>query len=159
MKTGKDPRHLARKVALQTLFQWASREDLPTDSAYVTHEALEKVAESLKDIDDEEYQSPDMTMAKELVQGVINNREHLDEIIAACAPEWPIEQIAKVDVNVLRISIYELLHRQQTPLKVAIDEAVELAKEFGSDASSKFVNGVLGTVVKNYVKETNESSV
>lgn len=152
MKTSKDPRHLARKVALQTLFQWSSRPDLPTDNMYVTQEALEGIAESIQ-YDEQNPVQPKISMAKDIISGVIENKKEIDDIIEKCAPEWPIDQIAKVDVNILRISIFELLYRDETPLKVAIDEAVELAKEFGSDASSKFVNGVLGTVVKDYVPE------
>ena len=83
-----------------------------------------------------------------MVCGVVENKNHLDEIIIETAPEWPIEQIAKIDLIILRIAIFELLIAQNVPPKVAIDEAVELAKEFGSDSSGKFVNGVLGTVVE-----------
>jgi N utilization substance protein B len=71
----------------------------------------------------------------------------LDRLIGRYAPEWPVDQIAIVDRNILRMAIYEILHRADTPTKVAINEAVELAKEFGSDSSGRFVNGVLGSLV------------
>jgi N utilization substance protein B len=82
----------------------------------------------------------------QLVPGVIQNQAQLDSLIARYAPEWPVDQIAIVDRNVLRLAIYELLYAHETPVKVAINEAVELAKTFGSDSSSRFVNGVLGSV-------------
>lgn len=150
MKTAKDPRHLARKMALQTLFQWSSRTDFPL----IENDTIPHMINDVYDSMNENQEQPlfHKEMAEELVKGVIDNRQSLDEIISESAPEWPIDQISKVDANVLRVSIFELLHRDETPVKVAIDEAVELAKEFGSDSSSKFVNGVLGTVVKKYVK-------
>ena len=83
---------------------------------------------------------------RELVGGVIQNREEIDYNIQSFAPAWPIEQIPVVDRNILRLAIFEILLDNKVPLKVAINEAVELAKMFGSDNSSKFVNGVLGSV-------------
>jgi N utilization substance protein B len=85
--------------------------------------------------------------ARELVQGVREYQERLDELIGRYAPDWPVDQIAVIDRNVLRISMYEILMCDDTPTKVAINEAVELAKKFGSDSSSRFVNGVLGSLV------------
>ena len=85
--------------------------------------------------------------ARELVQGVREAQERLDELIGRYAPDWPVDQIAIIDRNVLRISMYEILMCDDTPTKVAINEAVELAKRFGSDSSSRFVNGVLGSLV------------
>jgi N utilization substance protein B len=87
------------------------------------------------------------SFARELSEGVSSDREALDELIARYAPEWPVDQIAIIDRNILRIAIYEIMSRSDTPLKVAINEAVELAKSFGSDSSGRFVNGVLGTLV------------
>ncbi len=83
---------------------------------------------------------------RELVSGVIRNKEKIDEHIQRFAPAWPIEQIPAVDKNILRLAIFEILLDNKVPVKVAINEAVELAKTFGSDNSSKFVNGVLGSV-------------
>ena len=86
------------------------------------------------------------TFARELVNGVVQNREEIDQYIQRFAPAWPIEQIPVVDKSILRLAIYEVLLDNRVPLKVAINEAVELAKTFGSDNSSRFVNGVLGAV-------------
>ncbi len=84
--------------------------------------------------------------ARELVNGVVQNREKIDRNIQSFAPAWPVEQIPVVDRNILRLAIFEILIDNKVPVKVAINEAVELAKTFGSDNSSKFVNGVLGSV-------------
>jgi len=84
--------------------------------------------------------------ARELVSGVVQNREKIDHNIQTFAPAWPVEQISVVDRNILRLAIFEILLDNKVPVKVAINEAVELAKTFGSDNSSKFVNGVLGSV-------------
>lgn len=92
------------------------------------------------------------TKADKLTKCVLENLEKIDKIITKSAPAWPIEQIAKVDLAILRLAIYELLFGKTAPFKVIIDEAVELAKEFGSETSPGFVNGVLGTVVKNKLK-------
>jgi N utilization substance protein B len=85
--------------------------------------------------------------ARELATGVNEHRPKLDSYIERYAPEWPVDQIAIIDRNILRIAIYEILYHEDTPVKVAINEAVELAKRFGSDSSSRFVNGVLGSLV------------
>ncbi|MBN1991619.1 MAG: transcription antitermination factor NusB [Anaerolineae bacterium] len=90
---------------------------------------------------------PAVTFARTLVMGVQTYRTYLDSIVGELAPEWPIEQIAAADRNVLRIAIYELLFDPDIPPKVAINEAVELAKMFGSESSPRFVNGVLGSLV------------
>ncbi|MFW6143595.1 MAG: transcription antitermination factor NusB [Patescibacteria group bacterium] len=129
-----DPRHRARKVALATLFSWA----------FLSQRLSKQAKDAAKTLGIESY---DSDLAQLLIQGVSENRNYLDEIIEKTAPEWPLNQIAKVDLIILRIAIFELLIAKNAPPKVAIDEAVELAKEFGSESSSKFVNGVLGTVV------------
>ena len=92
-----------------------------------------------------------------LVQGAISKIDELDEALQPLAPDWPLAQIARVDRNVLRIGLYELLHCQDTvPARVAINEAVELAKSFGSDNSSKFINGVLGTAYRTLVEDQDD---
>ncbi len=85
-----------------------------------------------------------------LVQGVLKHKEQLDGLIATYAPEWPVDQMAIIDRNILRIALFEFLIEGSTPPKVAINEAVELAKRFGSDSSSRFVNGVLGTTLSEH---------
>jgi N utilization substance protein B len=84
----------------------------------------------------------------DLVKGTFKNLDLLDKMIIPAAPEWPIDQIAKIDKSILRMSLYELLIKKDVPPKVVINEAVELAKEFGGDNSSKFINGVLGTIFR-----------
>jgi len=86
--------------------------------------------------------------ATNLVRGVLENREEIDKIIIRFAPSWPISQMAVVERNILRMAIYEMMLNRETPPKVAINEAVELAKIFGSEASPKFINGVLGSVIE-----------
>jgi N utilization substance protein B len=127
-------RHRARIAALQALYE--------VDCT--GHHANAVIERRL-----EEAELPESgeQFARELVQGVDTHRERLDTLIARYAPDWPVEQIAVIDRNVLRISIFEILMCDGTPTKVAINEAVELAKKFGSDSSSRFVNGVLGSLV------------
>lgn len=88
--------------------------------------------------------------ARNLVYGTLAHRAELDEIIKRFAPAWPLEQMNLVDKNILRLALYEVLFENQVPVKAAINEAVELAKLFGTDASPKFINGVLGAVVRTY---------
>jgi N utilization substance protein B len=100
-----------------------------------------------------------------LVWGVIDSKDKIDDILVPAAPEWPIDQIALVDLVILRMGVYELLFASEVPPKVAINEAVELAKAFGGEHSSRFVNGVLGTIFRasdkydpaedNHIKKTN----
>ena len=92
---------------------------------------------------------PSHGFARKLVEGIVENRERIDKIISTYAPTWPIGQMATVDRNVLRVAIYEIMIDVETPPKVAINEAVELGKVFGSDSSGKFVNGVLGSLMES----------
>lgn len=87
--------------------------------------------------------------AQLIVQGVNENKKRLDQLISQHAPEWPVDQVAIIDRNILRIALWEVAIYRKTPLKVSINEAVELAKTFGTDSSSRFVNGVLGSLVEN----------
>ncbi len=91
--------------------------------------------------------------AREIVRGVIANCGRLDELIAKHAPSWPVRQLAIVDRNILRVAMYEMIFDRDTPVKVAINEGVEVAKAFGSDGSPGFVNGVLGSVYKEESSE------
>jgi N utilization substance protein B len=127
-------RHRARITALQALFEIDC----------TAHHPLVVVERRL---DEAALPEPGVEFVQELVEGVQANREALDKLIAHYAPEWPVDQIAIVDRNILRMAIYEIMHCDDTPTKVAINEAVELAKEFGSDSSGRFVNGVLGSLV------------
>ena len=99
-------------------------------------------------IDEDSLSAAGAGFARTLVSGVFENREEIDKIVERFAPSWPIHQMAVVDRNILRVAIFEMMLGGETPPKVAINEAVELAKVFGSDSSPKFVNGVLGSVME-----------
>ena len=143
-------RHLGRIVALQTLYEFEFRTqsgDTSVDVATILDRNLERYETAIQD----------KTFVRELVDGVIVESTDLDTKIQPIAPEWPIEQIARVDRTILRMGLFELLHRSTiVPPKVVINEAVELAKAFGSDNSSKFVNGVLGTAYRTLVEGQSE---
>ena len=129
----KGARHKAREVALQALYEIDS----------VRHKPDESIKRILSRI---EMTEDIACFATDLVNGVILNREQLDQNIRDFAPAWPLDQISIVDRNILRLAIFEILHDNKIPVKVAINEAVELAKTFGSNNSSRFINGVLGSV-------------
>lgn len=130
-------RRRARVLALQTLFE--------VDS--VNHPAKLVLTQRLQE---KPLPAEGEAFLWQLVKGVLEHRQELDRIIEKIATDWPLEQMAIVDRNILRIAIYELTVDKQTPVKVAINEAVELAKLFGSDSSRRFVNGVLGTLVSRW---------
>lgn len=140
-------RHLGRIIALQTLYEFEFRQQCE-DASVSLDDVLDRSIERYKDtVDDTDF-------IKKLVHGVTDNKTELDGILQPIAPEWPIEQIARIDRNILRIAIYELKYSSDiVPPKVAINEAVELAKAFGSDNSSKFVNGVLGTAYRTLIED------
>jgi N utilization substance protein B len=140
-------RHLGRIIALQTLYEEEFRReanDVDFDVDTVLKRNIRRY-ESL--VDDTEF-------ITKLVDGVLRRREELDITLQPIAPEWPIEQIARMDRIVLRMGLYELESEKDVPPKVVINEAIELAKAFGSENSSKFVNGVLGTALRNITGET-----
>ena len=130
-------RRRARIVALQALFE-----------IDCVHHHVGVVLQ--RRIDDLDLPARGQEFARALVQGVLAHQETLDEMIITYAPEWPIEQVAIIDRNILRIAVFEFLIDGETPPKVAINEAVELAKIFGSDSSQRFVNGVLGTLLSKH---------
>lgn len=142
-------RHLSRTIALQALYQWdflgMHDEKLPEMIAFNRREFAPK-------FEDEGF-------VEELVHGVVKHREELDGIITRFAPEWPIESITVVDRNVLRLGVYELKIADKIPAKVAINEAIELAKGFGGQASGRFVNGVLGAIYKDMVAKGDVKAV
>lgn len=129
----KGARHKARELALQVLYEIDS----------VSHNPEESLRNILTRI---EVSDDIAEFSKELVNGVITNKEQLDQNIRDFAPAWPLDQISIIDRNILRVAIYEILHDNKIPVKVTINEAVELAKTFGSNNSSRFINGVLGSV-------------
>ncbi len=131
-------RHLSRTLVLQTLFQW----DFYQGDKDTLFQILEhNFSEFAPEFDDKDF-------SRHLLENVITNKEAIDKLITKFAPEWPLEQITLVDRNVLRIGIFELKFSENIPPKVAINEAIELAKTFGGDTSGKFINGVLGSIYK-----------
>lgn len=143
-------RHLLRSIAMQTLFEWdfgSATGPVSARGGAGSSDVNEILNRNLKEfapgVEDSEF-------AEKLAGGVLKERKKLDAIIEKTAPEWPIKQIALVDRNVLRIGLFELLfgNSKEVPPRVAINEAIELAKSFGGETSGKFVNGVLGTVYR-----------
>lgn len=134
-------RHLGRIVAMQTLYEhdFRNEADAGVDQAEILGRNLGEFADAIEDT----------AFVHDLVEGVQKNQSEIDGIIGPAAPEWPVEQIAKIDKIILRIGVYELLIKREVPPKVVINEAVELAKAFGGENSSKFVNGVLGTIYRS----------
>jgi N utilization substance protein B len=139
-------RHLGRIIALQTLYEFAFRQASADASANID-EILGRNLERYQDTID------DTAFVESLTKGVEANKAELDATIQPIAPEWPLAQISLIDLSILRIALCELLKMaDKVPPKVAINEAVELAKAFGSDNSSKFVNGVLGTAYRTLIE-------
>ncbi len=126
-------RHKGREIDLQALFELDS-------VGHALDESINRLSKP------KGVQAGAKEFAKELVAGVGENRERIDEIIKETAPAWPIDQIAAIDRNILRLAIYEIVIDNKVPMRAAINEAIELAKEFGGDNSRNFINGVLGSV-------------
>ncbi len=148
-------RHLSRSLVLQTLFEWDfynTNESIEKDIEAIFKRNLETIGSGLEDT---EY-------PLRLLRGIIKHLKEINQLIIEGAPEWPLNKINIIDRNVLRIGIYELLFadKKEVPSKVAINEAVELAKVFGGDSSKRFVNGVLGTIYRQLeeVKKDEEKS-
>ena len=136
-------RHLGRIISLQSLYEYEFRSKAGDATADIDHIVAKNIIPYEKALGDIEF-------VYNLCRGVVEHTSELDEDLTPIAPEWPIDSIAAIDRNVLRIGLYELKYcTDSVPPKVAINEAVELAKAFGSENSSKFINGVLGTAFKN----------
>lgn len=139
-------RHLGRIIALQTLYEYDFRVDCADSDVDLKDVLARNLVRYEKTLDDKPF-------VDALVKGVAESGEKLDGLIQPIAPEWPIDQIARVDRTILRMAVYELTESgTDVPPKVVINEAVELAKAFGSDNSSKFVNGVLGTAYRTLIE-------
>ncbi|TAK61969.1 MAG: transcription antitermination factor NusB [Dehalococcoidia bacterium] len=130
---GANPRRKSRVAVLQALYE--------ADVSH--HDAAASLARLVAEESLSEAQSE---FARQLLEGVLADRETLDDIIRKAAPQWPLEQLSAIDRNILRLAIREILMNNGAPIRAAINEAVELAKSYGSDNSAKFVNGVLGSV-------------
>jgi N utilization substance protein B len=139
-------RHLSRSIAMQSLFEWDFRGKNPMDLDAIVEKNIREFGPGLEDTE----------FIWRLVKGTVEHLSQIDTIIEKAAPQWPLDQIMTVDRNVLRLGLYELLYgnKEEVPPKVAINEAIELAKSFGGESSGKFVNGVLGTVYREINPET-----
>ncbi len=133
-------RHLSRSIVLQTMFEWDLNDIDRKDIMGVLDRNIDEFAQN----------RTDRPFMERLLDGVLSKQAELDLVIEKAAPEWPLDRISPVDRNILRLGLYELLFadRKEVPAKVAINESIELAKQFGGDNSSRFVNGVLGAVYK-----------
>ncbi|MCD6195153.1 transcription antitermination factor NusB [bacterium] len=141
-------RHLARIRAMQALF------------AYRFQPQEEPLSLLKKDLKNQPAENMDLELAKKLLKTYTKHKEKIDKIIQIAAPEWPLKKINTVDLAILRLAVSELLYLEETPPKVAIDEAVEIAKQFGNESSHRFVNGVLGTIYREsprYEEEKTEN--
>jgi transcription antitermination protein NusB len=138
-------RHLARSIAMQSLYQWDFKGGPTAVLPAIVEQNLKEFGAGLEG--DKQYVS-------DTVDGVIDNLEKIDKIISEYATNWPIAQITLVDRNTLRLGVYELNFNDEIPAKVAINEAIEVAKTYGGVASGKFVNGVLGAIYKDLEKES-----
>ena len=137
-------RHLSRSIAMQSLYEWDFSEK-KADLKKIIEKNIKEFGPGLEDT----------SLVWQLVTGVVRHISGLDKIIEKAAPEWPLGQITIVDRNVLRLGLFELIYanKEEVPPKVAINEAIELAKSFGGESSGRFVNGVLGTVYKELEKK------
>lgn len=143
-------RHLGRMLVIQTLFEFEFRTQVGDKWAEMSEILKRNLDRYKSSIDDTDF-------VTRLTKGVLENLDVIDEKLGPLAPEWPIDQISRIDRAVLRLGLYELLlSTEKVPYKVVINEAVELAKAFGSDNSGKFVNGVLGTAYRTLVENSDD---
>ncbi len=138
-------RHLSRSIAMQSLYEWDFSGKKPEKLEPIVAKNIEEFGPGLENAD----------FVWQLTRGIEEHLEQIDKIITKAAPQWPVDQITIVDRNILRMGLYELLYenKEEVPPKVAINEAIELAKTFGGESSGKFINGVLGTVYKEIEEE------
>lgn len=132
-------RHLSRTLAMQAIFQWDFNGKKDKDTGDTLKRLCSSFAPGMSDT----------SFTEKLIKGVIANVSEIDKYIIKYATEWPLEQITNVDRSILRIGVYELIFDPEIPAKVAINEAIEIAKTFGGASSGKFVNGVLGAIYKD----------
>jgi N utilization substance protein B len=140
-------RHLARTIAMQSLFMWDFNGRQDKDLNEIAKGNLSYFAPNFND----------NGFVKKILKGVVDNLPEIDKAIVKYATEWPLDQITIVDRNILRIGVFELLMVDDIPPKVAINEAIEIAKTFGGESSGKFVNGVLGAIFKDLEKKNKTS--
>ncbi len=138
-------RHLARSMVMQCLYQWDFRGQPSAALPAITEQVI---AEFGLGLDDE-----NKDFVRETVEKVVDKLPAIDEKIIAYAPKWPLTQMSAVDRNILRVGAFELYFSGAIPAKVAINEAIEIAKSYGGQSSGKFVNGILGAMYNDLVKE------
>ncbi len=134
------PKRLARAVAFQALFEIESRPDRESEPV------LQDRLQAMEDEENVRLTKPLISLAERLVRGTIEHRDELDQLIGRAAPAFPVDQMATTDRVALELATYELTYERDIPVKVAINEAIELAKTYGGENSGRFVNGVLGTI-------------
>jgi N utilization substance protein B len=136
------PRHLSRAITLQVLFMWDfNDQDFEHLDFYIDYN-LQEFSSSILD----------KNFIIRLAKSVINQQTKIDELINRYTKEWPVERLTVLDRNILRLAIYEMFNSQDVPTKVALNEAVELAKDYSGEPAQKFVSGVLGAIYENYFK-------
>lgn len=140
-------RHLARCIVMQTLYQWDFKGQPTAVLPAIIEQNLKEFGNGLED---------EIEFIEKTVDGIIKNQKKIDEIIQKYASNWPLEKITLIDRNILRIGIYELKFNNEIPNKVAINEAIEIAKTYGGPTSGKFINGVLGAIYKEIEKADNK---
>lgn len=138
-------RHQSRILVLQSLYEIDFRGLNPNEFESI-------LAHNIKEFSHDE---PDLEYTKNLLDGILKKKDEIDAVIVKAAPEWPLDKIASVDRNVLRLGLYELIYadKKEVPAKVAINEAIEVAKFFSGETSGKFINGVLGAVYRDIYGE------
>jgi len=145
-------RHLARTIALQTLAEWDFNKSILKSDV-----DIKKIAQrNLQEFAPQDFKGK--KFSEKLIKNTSDNLKEIDGYIKKYAPQWPVDQITIIDRNILRIGIFELIFFDETPPKVAINEAIEIAKVFGGRTSSKFINGVLGAIYEDIKKEKNEKT-
>lgn len=142
-------RHLAREIIMQSLYQWDFRERPTGILPAIIDQNVTEFGAGVEDTKD---------FIVKTIDGIIDNIEDIDALIAEYSTNWPTEQMALVDRNILRLGIYEMKHNAEIPPKVAINEAIELAKAYGGPTSGKFVNGILGAMYSKLFKDTDTTA-
>ncbi len=137
-------RHIARSIIMQVLYQWDFRGQPTAAMPAIIEQNLIEFGVGIED--EKEY-------IEKTIDAIIENLSKIDKVIVDYATNWPMDQITLIDRNILRIGVYELLLNDEIPAKVAINEAIEIAKTYGGPSSGKFVNGVLGAIYKDTNKE------
>lgn len=142
-------RYLSRSLAVQTLYEWDFR-------SYDREKAHDLLTYNFQEFAPE---FNDDGFARHLVEGVFDHQETIDAFIVKYAPEWPLAQITTIDRNILRLGIYEMVYDEDIPARVAINESIELAKAYGGPSSSKFINGVLGSLYKDILPQIQDKEL